>query len=155
VRQYYLAGTLVHEAVESYFAVGEGIRQMGTRHADYVAQWFSGKFETELHAIAYYHSQDPFYSPGEDSAYGLSYGAWLYGTDDGQLYLPSPADCNLHAVDRKGHAWPPSDWWAEQGGFWMLGQGSDVTPVPNGMVLSPAMLASSDLDVLSQEGSSS
>src|SRR5262245_10794303 len=30
----YLAGILVHEAVESSFAVGEGIREMNTRHAD-------------------------------------------------------------------------------------------------------------------------
>ena len=47
---YFLSGTLVHEAVESYFDIAAGIRDMGTRHADYVAQWFTGRFEQELHA---------------------------------------------------------------------------------------------------------
>jgi hypothetical protein len=147
---YAVAGTLVHESVESYFDVGEGIRQMGTRHADYVAQWFAGRFEAELHAIPYFHAQDPFYFRGENTSYGYSYSAWLFGTEDGQLYVSSPADCDLHAVDRKGRAWPPSDWWAEQGGFWMMGHGTDVTPIPNHLGLTPAMLAASDLATFAQ-----
>jgi hypothetical protein len=142
---YFLAGTLVHELVESYFDIGEGIRGMGTRHADYVAQWFAGKFARELHALRYYDAQDPFYAPSENSAYGLSYSVWLNDTEDGQLYENSPENCDLHAVDRKGRAWPPSDWWAEQGGYWFLGQGTDVTPVPNTLGLSTAMLVADDL----------
>jgi hypothetical protein len=144
---YFLSGTLVHETVESYFDIAEGIRDMRTRHADYVAQWFNGKFERELHALPYYDGQDPFYAASEDSAYGLSYAAWLQ-TADGQLYLGNPEQCHLQRVDRKGHAWAPSDWLAEQGGFWMLGQGDDVTPVPNSLGLTTAMLISNDLHSL-------
>jgi hypothetical protein len=144
---YFLSGTLVHEAVESYFDIGEGIRDMGARHADYVAQWFNGKFERELHAAPYYAAQDPFYLPDENSAYGLSYVAWLQ-TEDGQLYVGNPERCDLRAVDRKGHAWAPSDWLAEQGGFWLLGQGTDVTPVPNPLGMSPALLVADDLTLL-------
>jgi len=143
----FLAGTLVHESVESYFDVGEGIRGMGTRHADYVAQWFNGKFARELHAIPYYHAQDPF---SDNSAYGLSYDAWLNDTEDGRRYQSNPENCDLQAIDRKGRAWPPSDWWAEQGGFWFLGQGTDVTPVPNPLTLSPVMLVASNLGELVQ-----
>jgi hypothetical protein len=143
---YFLSGTLLHEAIESYFDIAEGIRDMGTRHADYVAQWFNGKFERELHALPYYDAQDPFYLPDEYSAYGLSYAAWL-GTEDGQLYLGNPEEPDLRRVDRKGHAWAPSDWLAEQGGFWAWGQGTDVTPVPNPLGLTPAMLLASDLSV--------
>jgi hypothetical protein len=112
----YMAGILVHEAVESYFEIGEGIRDMGTRHADYVAQWFNGKFERELHTLPYYHAQDPFYMPTENSAYGLTSGVWLKSTSDGQLYLGNPANCDLRRSDRIGRAWSPSDWWAELGG---------------------------------------
>jgi hypothetical protein len=143
----FLAGTLVHETVESYFDIGEGLRQMGTRHADYVAQWINGRFERELHALPYYAALDPFYLPSENSAYGLSYAAWLK-TEDGQLYLGSPESVDLRQVDRRGRAWPASDWWAEQGGWWLLGQGQTVTPVPNPLGLAPALLASSDLTAL-------
>jgi hypothetical protein len=136
----------VHESVESYFDVGEGIRGMGTRHADYVAQWFNGKFARELHAIPYYHAQDPF---SDNSAYGLSYDAWLNDTEDGRRYQSNPENCDLQAIDCKGRAWPPSDWWAEQGGFWFLGQGTDVTPVPNPLTLSPVMLVASNLGAFS------
>jgi hypothetical protein len=145
---FFMAGILVHEAVESYFDVGEGIREMGTRHADYVAQWFNGKFERELHALPYYRAQDPFYDPKKNSAYDHSYEAWLYGTDDGRAYLGNPVQSALRHSDRAGHAWPPSDWWAEQGGFWALGQGTDVTPVPNLLGLSTAMLVTNDLTTL-------
>lgn len=144
---YFLAGTLLHEAIESYFDIAEGIRDMGTRHADYVAQWFNGKFERELHALPYYDAQDPFYLSYEHSSYGLSYAAWL-ATEDGQLYLGNPQQPDLRHVDRRGHAWPSSDWLAEQGGFWLLGQGTDVTPVPNTLALSPAMLVAADLSAL-------
>jgi hypothetical protein len=145
---YFLSGTLVHEAVESYFDIGEGIRDMGARHADYVAQWFNGKFERELHALPFYNAQDPFYLPSDDSSYGLSYDVWLYGTADGRLYLGSPENSDLRHVDRRGRAWPASDWIAEQGGLWVLGQGHDVTPIPNPLALSPAMLLTHDLRVL-------
>jgi hypothetical protein len=144
---YFLAGTLLHESVESYFDIAEGIRDMGTRHADYVAQWFTGKFERELHVLPYYDAQDPFYLPSEDNSYGLSYAVWLQ-TEDGQLYLGNPEQCNLHRIDRKGHAWAPSDWLAEQGGFWLLGQGVDVTPIPNPLGLTTDMLISNDLHTL-------
>ncbi len=145
---YFLSGTLVHESVESYFDIAEGIRSMGTRHADYVAQWFNGKFEHELHSIPYYAAQDPFWLPADDNAYGLSYATWLNGTADGRLYLGNPANSDLRAIDRKGHAWAPSDWLAEQGGFWFLGQGAAVTPVPNPLGLAPAMLLADDLSAL-------
>ena len=145
---YFLSGTLVHESIESYFDIAEGIRGMGTRHADYVAQWFTGKFEQELHALPYYAAKDPFWLPSDDNSYSLSYDAWLNGTEDGRLYLGNPENCDLRAIDRKGHAWPPSDSWAERGGFWFLGQGTDVTPVPNPLGLSQAMLVASDLSVL-------
>jgi len=144
---YFLSGVLVHESVESYFDIAEGIRNMGTRHADYVAQWFNGKFARELHALPYYNAQDPFWLPAGDNACGLSYDAWLQ-TDDGRLYLGNPANADLPAIDRRGRAWPPSDWIAEQGGFWFLGQGADVTPVPNPLVLAPAMLVADDLTSL-------
>jgi hypothetical protein len=146
--RFFMAGILVHETVESSFDVGEGIRVMGTRHADYVAQWFNGEFERELHALPYYHAQDPFYDPAKNSAYRLTYDAWLYGADDGRAYLSNPEQSDLRHSDRKGRAWPSSDWWAEQGGFWLLGQGTDVAPVPNPLGLSPAMLVASDLSVL-------
>lgn len=144
----FLAGALVHESVESYFDVAEGIRDMGTRHADYVAQWFNGRFERELHSLPYYQAQDPFYLPGENSSYGLSYRAWLNDTDDGRLYRRYAENGDLRNVDRRGRAWGTSDWWAEQGGFWFLGQGRDVTPVPNPLALSTVMLVSADLTVL-------
>jgi hypothetical protein len=145
---FFMAGILVHEAVESSFEVGEGIRVMATRHTDYVAQWFAGKFERELHALPSYHRQDPFYDREKNSAYGLSYATWLHGTDDGRAYLGNPEQPDLRQSDRKGHAWPPTDWWAEQGGFWFLGQGTDVTPVPNPLGLTPAMLTADDLSMM-------
>ena len=144
---YFLVGTLLHETVESYYDIGEGIRDMGTRHADYVAQWFNGKFERELHALPYYNAQDPFWLPSDDNAYGLRYDEWLQ-TEDGRLYLGNPANSDLRTIDRKGHAWAPSDWLAERGGFWLLGQGTDVTPVPNPVGLTTAMLAADDLQAL-------
>jgi hypothetical protein len=142
---YFLAGTMVHEAVESYFVVVEGIRDMGTRHADYVAQWFSGKFQIELHAIPYYHVQDTSYWDGEYSSYGMSYSAWIDNSLDGEAYRMLPANCDLHAADRIGHSWPPSDWWAG----WGFGQGTPVSPVPNTMGLSRSMLATDDMRVFS------
>jgi hypothetical protein len=144
---YFLSGTLLHESIESYFDIAEGIRDMGTRHADYVAQWFNGKFERELHAFPYYSAKDPFYLPSENNAYGLNYAVWLQ-TDDGRLYLGNPEAPDLRHVDRRGHAWAPSDWWAEQGGFWVLGQGVDVTPVPNPLGLTTDMLNADDLSAL-------
>jgi hypothetical protein len=141
----FLAGTLVHETVESYFDIAEGLRDMGTRHADYVAQWYNGRFARELHALPYYHKLDPFYLPSENSSYGLSYHAWLHDTEDEQLYLSYPETPDVRQVDRRGRAWPPSDWWAEQSGWWVLGQGKDVTPVPNPLGLAPAMLLTDDL----------
>jgi hypothetical protein len=144
----YLAGILVHEAVESYFAVGEGIREMDSRHADYVAQWFNGKFERELHALPYYHALDPFYMPTEGNAYSYTYDAWLNKTNDGRLYLSEPESSDLRHSDRLGRAWPPSDWLAEVGGLWFLGQGTPVTPVPNTLGLTTAMLAADDLSVM-------
>jgi hypothetical protein len=148
LRPYFLSGTLVHESIESHFDIAEGIRDMRTRHADYVAQWFNGKFERELHALPYYAAQDPFYLPYENSSYGLSYAMWLSDTDDGRLYLSSPEGDIPRASDRKGHAWPSTDWLAERGGLWLLGQGTTVTPVPNPLGLSLAMLTTSDLSVL-------
>jgi hypothetical protein len=145
---YFLSGTLVHEAIESYFDVAEGIRDMGARHADYVAQWFNGRFAREPHALPYYNAQDPFYLPYEDSSYGLSYDVWLHGTEDGRLYLSFPQNSDLRHVDRRGRAWPPSDWIAEQGGLWFLGQGRDVTPLPNPLALSPTLLVADDLRAL-------
>jgi hypothetical protein len=139
----------VHESIESYFDIAEGIRAMGTRHADYVAQWFNGKFERELHTLPYYNATDPFYLPYEHSAYGLSYDTWLQ-SEDGRLYLGNRPAPDLRHVDRKGRAWPPSDWWAEQGGLWLLGQGTDVTPVPNPLGLSPTMLVADDLTTLAE-----
>jgi hypothetical protein len=144
----YLAGILVHEAVESYFDVGEGMRAMDTRHTDYVAQWFNGKFERELHALPDYHALDPYYMPTEGNAYGFTYDAWLNNTNDGQLYLGEPAGSDLQQSDRLGRAWPPSDWLAESGGFWLLGQGTDVSPVPNPLGLTAAMLAADDLSLI-------
>jgi len=146
---YYLAGTLLHESIESYFDIAEGIRDMGTRHADYVAQWFTGQFARELHALPYYTATDPWYLPYENSSYGLSYTAWLQ-TEDGALYLHNPEQCHLHTVDRKGHAWASSDWWAERGGFWGFGQGTNVTPVPNPLGLTTAMLAADDLSAFAR-----
>jgi hypothetical protein len=143
----FLSGTLAHEAVESSFDIGAGLRDMGARHADYVAQWFNGKFMRELHALPYYAAQDPFYLPYENSAYGLSYAAWLQ-TADGRLYQGAPERPDLRRVDRPGRAWAPSDWLAEQGGFWLWGQGTDVTPVPNPLGLSPALLVADDLTPL-------
>jgi hypothetical protein len=87
----YLAGILVHEAIESYLDVGAGMRDMDTRHTDYVAQWFNGKFERELHALPSYHALDPYYMPTEGNAYGFTYDAWLNNTNDGLLYLGEPA----------------------------------------------------------------
>ncbi len=141
-------GTLVHESVESYFDIAEGIRDMGTRHADYVAQWFNGKFARELHALPYYDAQDPFYLPWENSSYGLSYDG--VAADGGWAALSGQSEQlpTCDTVDRQGHAWPPSDWLAEQGGFWLLGQGTDVTPVPNPVGLTTAMLAADDLQAL-------
>lgn len=147
---YLLAGTLVHESVESYFDIAEGIRSMSARHADYVAQWFNGKFERELHVIPYFHEHDYFYRPADNSSYGLSYDAWLHGTEDGALYRDNAEHSDLHAIDRKGRAWPPSDQLAEQGGLLFFGQGKDVTPIPNTMGLSPAMLVADDLGALAR-----
>jgi hypothetical protein len=141
---YFLSGTLVHEAVESYYDIAEGIRDMGTRHADYVAQWFTGRFERELHALPYYTARDPFWLPSDDNAYSLRYDEWLR-TEDGRLYLGNPANGDLRHIDRRGHAWAPSDWLAEQGGVWVWGQGTAVTPVPNPLGLTTAMLAAADL----------
>jgi hypothetical protein len=55
-----LVGTLLDETVESYCDSEEGIRSMGTRHADYVAQWLTGIFARELRRIPSYTPQDPF-----------------------------------------------------------------------------------------------
>jgi hypothetical protein len=140
---YFLAGTLVHESVESYFVVADGIRNMGTRHADYLAQWLSGKFEIELHAISFYRAQDTYYWDGEWSSYGMSYDTWINNSLDGEIYRNLPVSCNLDSADRQGHAWPSSDWWAS----WGFGQGTDVSPVPNTMDLMTSMLTSDDLRV--------
>jgi hypothetical protein len=139
---------LMHEAVHSFFAVGEGMRDMDSRHADYVSQWFNGKFERELHTLPYYHTLDPFYMPTEGSSYGFTYEAWLNTTNDGQLYLSEPESSNLRRTDRMGRAWPPSDWIAEAGGLWFLGQGTPVTPVSNPLGLTTAMLADDDLSLI-------
>jgi hypothetical protein len=144
----YLAGILVHEVVESYFDIGDGLREMDTRHMDYVAQWYNGKFERELHALPFYHTLDPFYMPTEGNAYGFTYDAWLNRTNDGQLYLGERERSDLRRSDRLGRAWPPSDWLAEGGGLWFLGQGTAVTPVPNPLGLTTAMLAAGDLSVM-------
>ena len=144
----YLAGILVHEAVHSSFAVGAGMRDMGTRHADYVSQWFNGKFERELHALPSYHTLDPYYMPSEGTAYGFTYDAWLNTTNDGRLYLGEPASVDLRRSDRTGRAWPPSDWLAEAGGLRFLGQGAPVAPVPNPLGLTTAMLAAVELSVM-------
>ena len=142
---YFLSGTLVHESVESYFDIAEGIRDMGTRHADYVAQWFTGKFAAGTACAALLRCAGPLLAAQDDSAYGLRYDEWLQ-TEDGRLYLGNPANCDLRTIDRRGHAWAPSDWLAEQGGFWVWGREPHVTPVPNPLGLAPALLLAADLE---------
>jgi hypothetical protein len=85
--------------------------------------------------------------PAEDNASRLRYDAWL-ATADGQLYLGNPETSDLRHIDRKGHAWAPSGWIAEQGGFQLLGQGTAVSPVPNPSGLTTAMLTADDLRAL-------
>ncbi len=85
------AASLVHEAVESYYAIVYGLRGQASQHMDYVAQWYAGEFEEQ--SMDYHNSfQDDPYSGGykEDTkpltgtadftsayaAYGLSFAQW-------------------------------------------------------------------------------
>jgi hypothetical protein len=129
-----MSGYLVHEGVESYFD-GQGIRQMGTQHADYVAEWFQGKFMQE--------------AGGSDTrAYGMTFQDWLTN-GNGTTYKDESPNVVLYTdgstLDRPGVYWPGNGNWND---FWgsnfNLGT-TTVTGIPN-PGLDPRMLLSNDLN---------
>ena len=73
------AGALVHEGVESFFALAYGIRSQGSQHMDYVAQWYSGEVKSEL---LNENGGGPMIG---GSAYGQTFKQWQ-ASPDGQLY---------------------------------------------------------------------
>lgn len=91
---YDAASGLIHEVVESYYAIEYGIRTQAAQAMDYVAQWFSGEFRSEKVA------EDPNASYTEDNsapdgtfrygAYGFTFRQWEASTD-GQLCSGEPA----------------------------------------------------------------
>jgi len=129
-----MSGYLVHEGIESYFD-GQGIRQMGTQHADYVAEWFQGKYMQE--------------AGGSDSrAYGQTFNDWINGSGSG--YNHEPVNITIYTdgstLDQPGAYWPGTSGWS---GFVHDGLGIDnttVTGIPNPMGLDPRMLLSNDLN---------
>ena len=73
------AGALVHEGVESYYALAYGIRSQASQHMDYVAQWFSGEVKGELLA------ENGGGAMIGGSAYGQTFKKWQASLD-GQRY---------------------------------------------------------------------
>ncbi len=128
-----MAGYLVHEGVESYFD-GQGIRQMGTLHADYVAEWFQGKFMSEA-------------GGGDTRAYQMTFQDWM-ANGNGQSYKGETPNVTLYTdgstLDKPGQYWSGNGNWSD---FWgNLGIGTTtVNNVPNPMGLDPRMLLSNDL----------
>ena len=129
-----LAGNLVHEGVESYFD-GQGIRQMGTRHADYLAEWYQGKFLNEAGGPEDTNSNG---QPVGWRAYPLPYDKWWQKQKDiGSVYLSEDENVTIYSngatLDSPGQYWPDN------------GNSVPVTGIPNPMGLDPRMLLSNDL----------
>lgn len=84
------AATLIHEAVESLYAIVYGIRGQASQHMDYVAEWFAGEFESQKGGYDKTTTVpgvvDPYYG-----AYGLSFEAWR-SSNDGANYSGEPVD---------------------------------------------------------------
>lgn len=75
---------LVHEVVESYYAVVYGVRSIASQRMDYIAQWFAGEFQYESNNQS--RLWDDKKTNGDDwGAYGLSFDAWTK-TDDFKNY---------------------------------------------------------------------
>jgi len=84
------AGGLIHEAVESFFALNDGLVFPASQHMDYVAQWFAGLVRRQL-ADAFKDNGVFFRDiPGADS-YGQSFADWAASLD-GQLYSGQDRD---------------------------------------------------------------
>jgi RHS repeat-associated protein len=66
------ATVLVHEAVESYYAIEDGIRTFASQQMDYVAQWFAGEFEVQSNKAGVGQPYKPT-NDGHFGAYGLSF----------------------------------------------------------------------------------
>ena len=78
------AGALVHEAVESYYAIEDNVRSQASQHMDYVAEWFAGEVKEQL-AGRFNVSM-----PG-GSAYLLTFAQWQ-ASGDGQAYASEPVN---------------------------------------------------------------
>ena len=90
------AGALVHEGVESYYDLADGIRSQASQHMDYVAQYFAGKVKTELAQA--YHLGD-----AGSSAYGLSFDEW-YAVEGSSNYASEPVN-QPEVTDSWGQRW--------------------------------------------------
>jgi hypothetical protein len=130
------AGYLVHEGLESYFKTALGIREMGSQHADYLADWEAGKFWHEYNGSSY-------------GSYGQTFNTWING--NGSWYRDTahePVNTNIHNIDTPGYIWHDS---AEQSIGSFFGQHWGETNVgtpPNPMGLTPQMLTTNDLSTL-------
>lgn len=76
------AGGLIHEAVESYYSIADGIQSYASLHMDYTAQWFAGEARLEMATTL---GIDMSNVPGTDS-YRESYADWV-NSPDGQAYV--------------------------------------------------------------------
>jgi len=152
-----MASELIHESVESYFEVS-GIRAanifnggMGSQHADYVADWYKGKYLQEMHTRGYINYG------ADGTSYGLPFKDWQK-TVGGKGYKDEPESLDANEYDNVGDAWVPNvadvntpvlgglgDAGAELPGFY---HHVHVDAIPNPMGLSRNMLTTGDMNIL-------
>jgi hypothetical protein len=71
------AAGLVHEAVESYYAIKYGLRTFASTHMDYVAQWYAGEYDEEAgNPASNILNGDPYHG-----AFRLTYQQWAQSND--------------------------------------------------------------------------
>jgi RHS repeat-associated protein len=115
------ATALVHEGVESFFALAYNVRSKASQHLDYVADYFAGKVASQL---------DPK-DPTSWGSYGLTFADWDRIAGPNYTSQGEPVD-QPEVTDRVGSIWPR-----------LASIGS--APYPNGMGLSPGMLTAATL----------
>jgi RHS repeat-associated protein len=119
------AATIIHEAVESYFASVLGIRQMATLHADYVAEQYQGLFLYLESGVNRYGGASGYGSFGE------TFDTWV--SSRGSSYAGEFRDVIPGDVLDRGDAWT------------LAGTAVFVGDAPDPVGLAPWMLQTNDL----------
>jgi hypothetical protein len=99
------AAILIHEGVESYYAIQHGVRTQASQQMDYLAERFAGMYESQSRGKYAYGVDNGSDGGASDfyGAYGLSFTQWR-ATIDGERYASQPL---VQAEVQSGHPLAP------------------------------------------------